>query len=198
MVTRWARLVGVAVGLALIGLVVPVQPSWADDAFAKITGSIQGVIPGDQPGIVGLTASKDAVQIYSTAFGLSAQQAPGGSGGAGVGKITASPIALIKRFDRASPKLLRAALTGETLTIEITWFMPFQSRPQKTVTMRLEEAVITDIQAQADLHGVTASDAESVSVSYTRLIFSTPIIDATGKVTGTSSVCLEPASGKTC
>jgi len=198
MVTRWGRLVGVAVGLALIGLVVPVQPSWADDAFAKITGSIQGVIQGDQPAIAGLVGSKDTVQIYSTTFGLSAQQAVGTGGGAAVGKITAAPVALVKRFDRASPKLLRAAFTGESLTIEITWFMPFQGRPQKTVTVRLDEAVITDVQAEADLRGVAASDVESVTVTYGRITFSTPIIDALGRVTGTSSVCLEPAIGKTC
>jgi type VI secretion system Hcp family effector len=199
MVRGKARLFGVAMAFSLMGLGVAAQPSWAEDAFAKITGSIQGAILGDQGALPGIPSAKDTVQIFSTAFGLTVAQSQVGGGGAATGKVNASPVALVKHFDRASPKLLRAAFTGESLTIEITWFMIFQGLPQKTVTIRLEGAVITDIQAGADLHGTVASDAESVSVTYTRLIFSTPIIDpVTHKVTGTSSVCLDAVNNKIC
>jgi type VI secretion system Hcp family effector len=187
---------GLAVAGVVLGMSVPA--SWAEDAFAKITGSQQGVILGDQPNIPAIPGSKDTVQIFSTTFGLTVPQSTVG-GGTVSGKATASPVALIKHFDRASPKLLRAAFTNETLTIEITWFMNFQGTPRKTVTIRLDNAIITDIQAAAELQGTSASGFETVTVVYGRITFSTPIIDpATGQVTGTSSVCLEPASGKTC
>ena len=196
MVTRMAKLA--VVGLCLTVLAVSARPAWAEDAFAKITGSAQGIILGDQPNITSLPGSKDSVQIFSTTFGLSVPQIVGG-GGTTSGKPVASPVALLKHFDRASPKLLRAAFTGETLTVDITWFMSFQGTPRKTVTIRLDNALITDIQAAADLNGSTASGFENVTLTYGRITFSTPIIDpATGQVTGTSSVCLEPASGKAC
>lgn len=192
-----AVLVVAVAGAALGG---SAAASWAEDAFAKITGSAQGIILGDQPAIPALSGSKDAVQIFSTTFGLTVPQSTTSTGGAGtIGRPVADPVALVKRFDRASPKLLRAAFTGEALTIDITWFMNFQGTPRKTVTIRLENAIITDIQAAAELNGASASGFETVTVTYQRITFSTPIIDsATGQVTGTSSVCLEPASGKTC
>jgi type VI secretion system Hcp family effector len=197
MVMRMVKLA--IVGLCLIVLGVSAQPSWAEDAFAKITGSQQGVILGDQPNITSLPGSKDSVQIFSTTFGLTVPQILSGGGGATSGKPVALPVALLKHFDRASPKLLRAAFTGETLTVDITWFMTFQATPRKTVTIKLENALITDIVAAADLNGSNASGFENVSLTYGRITFSTPIIDpATGQVTGTSSVCLEPASGKAC
>ena len=161
-----------------------------------MNGVVQGVIPGDQGPLPTIPTAKDTVQIFSTTFGLSA---PTGAGGVPIGRINASPVALIKRFDRASPKLLRAALTHENLTIEITWFMTFQGLTQKTVTIRLDDAVITDIQAAADLHGTTVSDAETVTVTYSRLTFSTPIIDpTTHRVTGFTSVCIDAANNTTC
>ena len=49
------------------------------------------------------------------------------------------------------------------------------------------------------LLGVPSSDFETVSFTYTRITFTTPIINAaTGAVSGTSSVCLDVASNRTC
>jgi type VI secretion system Hcp family effector len=197
--TRAARRAGVAVGLGLMLIGLSAQPSGAEDAFAKITGTVQGVIAGDQPNIASIPGSKDTVQIFSTVFGLSIPQIQSGGGGTASGKPVPSAVALVKNFDRASPKLLRAAFTGEQLTIEITWFMAFQGTPRKTVTIRLDGALITNIEATADLQGNNASGFESVSVTYSKLTFSTPIIDpATGAVTGTSTVCLDVVAGKVC
>jgi type VI secretion system Hcp family effector len=198
MVTRTAKLAAVAVGLCLAVVGLSAESSWADDAFAKITGSVQGVIPGDQPDIKGIAGSKDAVQVFSTAFGLAVPLSTA-TGGLTLGKPQAGPLAVVKRFDRASPKLLRAAFTGEALTIEITWFMIFQTTPRKTVTIKLEGAFVTNMEAGAELQGSNASGFETVSFTYSRITFSTPIIDpATGQVTGTSSVCLDVALNKTC
>src|SRR6185369_2968722 len=110
--TRRAKRAGFALCLCLVAMGLAAQPSWADDAFAKITGSIQGVILGDQPDVKGIAGSKDAVQVFSTAFGLAVPVSTSTSGGgATLGKPQAGPLAVVKRFDRASPKLLRAAFT---------------------------------------------------------------------------------------
>ena len=192
MVMRTAKLAAVAVGLCAVVLGLSVQPSWAEDAFAKITGSIQGVILGDHPDIKGVLGSKDAVRIFSTTFGLQVVQA------AGVGKPVPGPVAVVKGFDRSSPKLLRAAFTGEALTVEITWYMLFQSVPRKTVTIRLDGAFVTNMDASADLQGNNASGFESVSFNYSKITFATPILDANGGIIGTSSVCLDVLNNKTC
>ena len=128
MVTRTAKLAAAAVGLCAVVLGLSAQPSWAEDAFAKITGSVQGVIGGDQPFIAAIPTSKETVQIFSTVFGLAIHEDPGSVGGTKPVVIpVARPLGVVKRFDRASPKLLRAAFTSEPLTVEITWFMNFGS-----------------------------------------------------------------------
>jgi|KBSSwiStaDraftv2_1062776.scaffolds.fasta_scaffold243951_3 type VI secretion system Hcp family effector len=198
--TRRAKRAGFALCLCLVAMGLAAQPSWADDAFAKITGSIQGVILGDQPDVKGIAGSKDAVQVFSTAFGLAVPVSTSTSGGgATLGKPQAGPLAVVKRFDRASPKLLRAAFTGESLTVEITWFMFFQTAPRKTVTIKLEGAFVTNMEAAAELQGSSASGFETVSFTYSKITFSTPIIDpVTGQITGTSSVCLDVALNRAC
>jgi type VI secretion system Hcp family effector len=197
MMTRTAQLAAVAAGVCAVVLGLSVQPAWAENAFAKITGSRQGVIKGDQLEIRGLPGSKDAIQVFSTTFGVQVPPVPVGGGG---GRAIAGPVAVVKGFDAASPKLLRAAFTGETLTVEITWFMAnSQAAPQKTVTIKLDGAAVTNIEASAQLSGGFSTDFESVSFTYSRITFTTPVINpVTGAVTGTSSVCLDVASNRTC
>jgi type VI secretion system Hcp family effector len=197
MVTRTAKLAAVAVGLCVVVLGVSAQPSWAEDAFAKITGSVQGIILGDQPNIPAIPGSRDTVQVFSTVFGLGVHEAAVGSTRSNI--PVARPLGVVKRFDRASPKLLRAAFTSEPLTVEITWFMNFQNTPRKTVTIKLDGALITDIQASAELQGAQASGFETVTFTYSKLTFSTPILDpATGQVTGTSTICLDVVGNRIC
>jgi type VI secretion system Hcp family effector len=199
MMTRKAKLTAVAAGACAVVLGLSVPPAWAENAFAKITGRQQGVIKGDQIEIRGLPGSKDAIQVFSTTFGLQNPPVPVGGGGGG-GKAVAGPVAVVKGFDAASPKLLRAAFTGEALTVEITWFMAnSQAAPQKTVTIKLDGAAVTNMEASAQLSGGFSTDFESVSFTYSRITFTTPIINpVTGAVTGTSSVCLDVASNRTC
>lgn len=190
----------VAVGVCLVVFALSAQPARADDAFAKITGSSQGLILGDQPEISLIPDSKDGVQVFSTGFEL--KQNFGKTGGGvlvPVGPPVVSELQLTKRFDRASPKLLRAAFTGESLSIEIIWFMIFQAVARKTVSIKLDDARITMIQAAANLQGNDASGFESVSLVFSRMTFTTPILDPkTGKVTGQSSVCLDGLTGNIC
>jgi type VI secretion system Hcp family effector len=107
-------------------------------------------------------------------------------------------VTLVKRFDRASPHLLRAAFIGEILDIEIVWFMNINGVNRQTVTLRLDDAVVTNMQASANLQGANALNVEEVTVAYTRITFTTPTIDAKGVVVGTTSVCIDLALARTC
>jgi type VI secretion system Hcp family effector len=198
MVARTTRIAGVVVALCLIVIGGSAVTASAEDAFARITGVGQGVILGDQVAIAGLPNSLNAVQILGTTFGLSAPVTISSGGGISAGRPVAAPVTLIKRFDRASPKLLRAAFTNEILDIEITWFMNLNGVNRQTVSLRLDDAFITNIQASAALQGNNASGQEEVTVTYTKITFTTPTIDAKGVVVGTTSVCLDILQQRTC
>jgi len=172
------------VSLCLVATALWTQPSWAADrAFAKITGSSQGVIEGDST----FNQAPKSIEVLNTGFGMAV---PPGA------KPMAGPVTMLKRFDRASPKLLLAAFTGETLLVDISWFM--DQTGQRTVSVVLDGATITKIDAAAQLDGTSASGFEAVSLSYARITFTTRIIDASGKVSGTITVCLDVAAGKVC
>jgi len=70
MVTRTAKLAAIAVGLCLVVIGVSAQPSWAEDAFARITGAVQGVIQGDQTNLAGIPLTLNSVQVFGTGFSL--------------------------------------------------------------------------------------------------------------------------------
>jgi type VI secretion system Hcp family effector len=196
MVARTAKIAVVVVTVWLVVVGWSTGTAFAEDAFARITGT-GGPILGDQPNIVGIPNSLNAVQILSTTFGLSNPVIVGG-GSPSPSRPTAAPVSLIKRFDRASPKLLRAAFTGELLNIEIIWFMNINGVNRQTVTLRLDNAVVTNMQASANLQGNDAAGVEEVTVAYQRITFTTPTIDAKGVVVGTTSVCLDLVQARTC
>jgi type VI secretion system Hcp family effector len=196
MVMRAAKLAAVAVFLCLVVIGLSAQASWAEDAFARITGSVQGSILGDQPNIQAIPGSLNAVQVFGTGFSL--ENPVGTTPGQVTGRPTAGPLSLVKRFDRASPKLLRAAFTSEPLTVEIIWFMTLGGVIRQTVSVKLEGAVITHIEAVANLNGGSAAGNESVSFTYSRITFTVPTINAQGQTTGTTSVCLDLVVGKAC
>jgi type VI secretion system Hcp family effector len=187
---------GVTLVLCLVSVGVWAPAARAEDAFARITGPA-GIIQGDQPNIVGIANSANTVQIFSTVFGLSLPVASS-PGGAIIGAPKALPVTMVKRFDRASPLLLRAAFLGDPLSIEIIWFMNVSGINRQTVTIKLDNAFITDITASADLQGSAAAGQEQVTVTYSKITFSTPIIDAKGVITGTSKVCLDTTTSKLC
>ncbi len=197
MVMRAAKLAAVAVCLCLLVIGLSAQPAWAEDAFARITGSVQGVIQGDQPALSGLPSALNSVQVFGTGFSLA--NPVGTTPGQVTGRPTAGPLSIVKRFDRASPKLLRAAFTGEPLTVEIIWFLGGgQAGARQTVSVKLDGAAITNMASAARLEGVQASNDEEVAFTYSRITLTVPTINAAGQTTGNTTVCLDVAVGKAC
>jgi type VI secretion system Hcp family effector len=183
MVARSAKVGAVA---GLMAMVLWAQPSWgADRAFAIITGLKLGVIQGDST----FSLAPKSIEVLNTGFGLAV--APGG-----FSKPVAGPLTMLKRFDRATPKLLQAAFVGDRLTVEINWFM--DQTGNKTVSIKLEGASITNIDAAAQLDGSTAAGFETVSLFYEKITFTSPIFDSTGKVSGISQVCLDILNNRVC
>jgi type VI secretion system Hcp family effector len=163
-------------------------PVWAltDSAFAVITGSVQGVIKGEQMANVNLAGSADGIEIFSTGFGLAI--------GTGTTKVAAAPVTIVKRFDRATAKLLRAAFTGEHLTVDITWFMTDAGGAKRTFVVRLEGALLTSIEANAQFESFRdTTGLETLTLSYSRIMFRDLRDPSTG-----SSICIDVTLARTC
>jgi type VI secretion system Hcp family effector len=187
MVTRAATRAVVAVVVTLLTLGFAAGSSWAADSYAVVSGSAQGPIEGDSTA----KEAPGAILVAAVGFGLSVPTETTG-GGLPVGAPTAKPFTLVKMPDKASPKLLRAAFTGERLKIDINWFMtdPLGKR-KKTFTVTLEDALIVDIDTQGTvLQGAAVS--EQLTLRYTRIIFrderSVPAVQ----------VCLDVAANQIC
>src|SRR5688572_17648127 len=168
MMTRTAKRIAVVAWLGLLALGSATGTAWADAAFVRITGATQGFIVGDQPAISNVTGSLNAIPVTGTQFNLTN---PEGEVPGQVTKPVMGPVVLIKRFDRATPKLMQAAFTGESLTVEITWWMldgAGGTRP--TTTVRLVGARITGLGAAASLNpSNSASASEEVTFTYRQI-----------------------------
>ena len=185
-----AAVAAVMLGVCLGGLAVDPPRAWADDAFARIT--VGGVlIEGDQPAINSIPGSANTVQVFSTTFGFSNPPSPTNPLII-PGTAKPKPVGLVKRVDRASPRLLRAAILGQLLTVEIVWFMNINGVAKQTSTLRLEDAFISNIESSAQLNGNNAGAFEELSIIYSRIRFTVP------SGTTTLSVCYDFALNRPC
>jgi type VI secretion system Hcp family effector len=190
MMTRTAKRIAVVAWLGLLTLGSATGTACADAAFVRITGANQGFIVGDQPAI-NIAGSLNAIPVTATQFNITN---PEGTVPGQVTRPVVGPVVLMKRFDRATPKLMQAAFFGEPLTVEITWWLldgAGNTRP--TTTVRLVGARITSLGAAAILAGTNAdaSATEEVTFTYRQITLTVPILDVRGNLTSTSSVCLD-------
>jgi hypothetical protein len=93
----------VALSVLLAALVVS-NVNAAFDAFLKIDG-----IDGEATA----TGHEDQIEILSFSWGVSNPSALAQHGGSGSGGPVLLPVTMAKRIDKATPKLMRAAVAGE-------------------------------------------------------------------------------------
>jgi len=169
-----SRLARVVIPLAALTLLFAAAPpeALAWRGLATITGSSQGPIQGDN-------TSKDgpgAVVVKHIGFQLTRSFDAGT--GLPAGQIRFAPFSLVKEPDRATPKLLRAAVTGEQLTVEIRWFRSLATGgEQHYFTVRLENAIVVNMDSQGDVT-VAGGVLESLMLSYGKLVM-TDVINGT-------------------
>ena len=116
---RVARILTLSLCLAVLTIVVVASPSWAArEAYLVVTGATQGVIQGDSTAKV----APNAIVVQAIGLGLSIPITTIPGGGSSTGRPNVEPLKIAKFPDKASPKLLLAALTGELLKVDLTWF----------------------------------------------------------------------------
>lgn len=157
--------VRVVVAFAVLSLLLAAVPSdaLAWRGLATITGA-QGPIQGDN-------TSKDgpgAVVVKEIGFQLN--RPFDAASGLPTGQLRFAPFSLVKQPDRATPKLLRAAVTGEQLTVEIKWFRSLATGvEQHYFTVRLENALVVGMDSQGDVT-VAGGVLESLMLTYGKLV----------------------------
>jgi len=153
----------------MVAIVVVASPSWAArEAYLTVQGQQQGVIQGDSTAKV----APNAIVVQAIGLGLSVQTVTLPGGGSTAGRTLVEPLKIAKFPDKASPKLLLAALTGEILKVDLTWFgVDLPGGPvSKTFSITLEGAIITGIEtagATTVVNGVT----EEVSFTFNKITF---------------------------
>jgi len=170
MVSGLLKVLTLSTCLAVVAIVV-VAPSSSEalEAYLAIQGTSQGVIHGDSK----VKAAPGAIVVQAIGLGLTVETATvGGAGGAQVGRADVAPLKIAKLPDQASPKLLLAALTGEVLKVDLTWFgAELPGGPvSKTFSITLEGAVIVEVDtsgATTVLNGVS----EQVSFKFNKITY---------------------------
>ena len=169
MKNRVARILTLSVCLAVLAVVVVASPSWAArEAYLIVNGVTQGVIQGDSTAKI----APNAIVVQAIGLGLSIPVTTTPGGGSAVGRPSVEPFKIAKFPDKASPKLLLAALTSESLKLDLTWFgADLAGAPvAKTFSISLEGAIITGIEtsgATTVANGVT----EEISFTFNKITF---------------------------
>ena len=114
----------------------------------------------------------NAIVVQAIGLGLSIPTSSTPGGGQTIGRATVEPFKIAKFLDKASPKLLLAALTNESLKVDLTWFgADLAGTPvAKTFSITLEGAIIVGIEtsgATTVANGVT----EEISFIFNKITF---------------------------
>jgi type VI secretion system Hcp family effector len=167
--SRATRILTLSLCLAVLAIVAVASPSWAArEAYLVVNGQMQGVIQGDSTAKI----APGAIVVQAIGLGLSIPTSSTTGGGQTIGRASVEPLKIAKFPDKASPKLLLAALTNEPLKVDLTWFgADLAGAPvAKSFSITLEGALIVGIEtsgATTVVNGVT----EEVSFVFNKLTF---------------------------
>lgn len=132
-------------------------------------------------GIEGESTSKDhkgAVDVLSWSWGLTATTPSGGGGGSGVGKATPKELRIVHRYDKAAPKLAKAAASGTHLKTAVLTARKAGGNQPDFFKVTLKDVFITSVSAGDDGSGAT----EEITMSYGEIDFSYKPQDSAGRL----------------
>ena len=174
---RWFGRAVVSAGVMLAAVAWSAGESWAYKGIAIIVGEAQGLIQGDH-----LTSKSQPGTILLKAMGVSARRPFDAPSGLPTGQLQPAPFKIFKDPDKATPKLLQALATSESLSVEIRWFRPVpgSSVEQHYFTIKLENASIAGIETGGDVT-VAGGVLEEIQFLYQTITF-TDVINGTSAV----------------
>jgi type VI secretion system secreted protein Hcp len=111
---------------------------------------------------------KGEIEVLSWSWGISAQPSGGTGGGHAAGRATAQDLSFVHSYDKASPLLAKAAVSG-THVKQVTLAARRAGQGQKDfLKVTMKEVFITSVQSAGSSGGDVM---ESVSISYGSIEF---------------------------
>jgi type VI secretion system secreted protein Hcp len=142
----------------------------AVDTFLKL-GDIEGESTDD--------AHKDEIDVLAFSWGLSQPTAALGSGhGAGAGKAVFEDLVVVKRVDKASPKLFEACATGTHVPAAVLTCRKAGNAKQEFFKIRLSDVLVTSYEANSSDED---SPLDQIALSFAKVELEYVPVDATGK-----------------
>lgn len=112
----------------------------APTAYLTLTGKKQGAIKGG----VAANGREGSIALIAVGYGVSIPLDP--ASGQSTGKREHKPVVVSKAVDEASPQLLQALVTNETLTdVKIDFWRPSPESVAPYFSIALTNAIVTDV-----------------------------------------------------
>lgn len=133
-----------------------------------IEGANQGAIEGSSQ----TNGREGSIDVYAFGHSLTI---PTDTSGSPTGQRVHKPFKILKTFDKSSPKLYQALITGERLnTVEIRFYrIDSTGREENYFTILLENAIITNISPSMPTTLLQANETyrhmETVSFNYQKI-----------------------------
>lgn len=125
----------------------------AVDYFLKIDG-----IPGESRD----AKHKGEIELESFSWGATNEAGPGVGGGGGAGKVAIQDLHVVKRIDKASPRLFLACASGQHYKEAVLTARKAGQAQQEYLIIKLNDVVVTSFQTG----GSESSEMPHDSVSF--------------------------------
>ena len=139
---------------------------------------------GDIPGESTSKTHKDEIEVLAFNFEITSPAPTGGGGG--VGKPILSDISIVKRIDRASPKLAQTLVTGlhlKSAKLSVEGIAVDQSSLDY-YTIDLEDVVITSVAVSGN--ETDPRPTEVIKLNFNKVTWTYTLLDARGVVKETT------------
>jgi type VI secretion system secreted protein Hcp len=132
------------------------------------------------------------IQILSFSWGGSQHTSVAGTGGSGAGKVDLSDISFMKHYDKASPQLFKALISGTHIKTGVLSATKAGAGGKPYLKISLGELFVTSLQDSASSENPT----ESVSFSYNTIKIEYSTQNEQGILTATGSVSYDLKASK--
>jgi type VI secretion system secreted protein Hcp len=108
---------------------------------------------------------KDQIQILSWSWGASQVSSVAGTGGSGAGKADLSDFSIMTNFDKSTPKLFNAIVTGQHIKTGVMSAVKSGAKGKPYLKVDFKELFVTSLQ----ISGSSEIPTVSVSFSYNEI-----------------------------
>jgi type VI secretion system secreted protein Hcp len=169
--------------VVLAASVVGARSVMAVDVFVKVAG-----IEGESTN----AAHQGEIEALGIGQGVTNTVATIGGGGGGGGRPVFADVSIVKRIDRATPRLQLAAAAGQHVpTVEISFDEP--GRPNFFL-ITLTNVLVSGVRATAGADGVT----EFVTLKYAKIAWRYRVFDPSGGPGGDVDGCWDVTENESC